>query len=259
VSRARRIILDCDPGHDDALAIMLAHGTPEIEICAITTVAGNHPLQLTTLNALRVCSLAGIRGVPVAAGCETPLLRELGTAPEIHGEAGLEGYSWAEPSLSAVPEHAVDLIIGRAADPLAASVRAARLLRHGAAAGDRGPRPAAARSLRRCQGRAAAADRGERGCRRGGAGRPADQGHDRYGLPPAGGPQGKRTGRHLARRAGVLGAPHRRPGANRTRLRRGRSRAPLQGLPGTGPRDLRTSTGWRGPTLACRRNDRRQR
>jgi purine nucleosidase len=107
----RRVILDCDPGHDDALAILLAQGAPEIELAAITTVAGNHPVELTTLNALRVCELAGITGVPVAAGCASPLLRELVTAPEIHGQGGLEGHTWPEPSLRPAPDHAVDVIV----------------------------------------------------------------------------------------------------------------------------------------------------
>ena len=84
---SRRIILDCDPGHDDAMAILLAHGTPEIELAALTTVAGNHPLELTTLNARRICTLAGITA-PIAAGCSAPLLRPLVTAPEIHGTSG---------------------------------------------------------------------------------------------------------------------------------------------------------------------------
>ena len=106
-----RIILDCDPGHDDAMAILLAHGSPAIELAAITTVAGNHGLDLTTLDALRVCSLAGITGVPVAAGCAAPLLRPLVTAEEIHGQQGLEGYAWSEPTVRAVPDHGVDLII----------------------------------------------------------------------------------------------------------------------------------------------------
>jgi purine nucleosidase len=107
----RSIILDCDPGHDDAMAIMLAHGTPEIEIAAITTVAGNHRLELTTLDALRMCSLCGIDAVPIAAGCAAPLIRPLVTAQHIHGEAGLEGHSWPEPTVTTVPDHAVDLII----------------------------------------------------------------------------------------------------------------------------------------------------
>jgi purine nucleosidase len=105
-----RIILDCDPGHDDAIAIVLAHGSPEIELAAITTVAGNHPLELTTLNARRIAGLCGIT-VPIAAGCAAPLIRPLVTAPEIHGEAGLEGHEWAEPSAAVVSDHAVDLII----------------------------------------------------------------------------------------------------------------------------------------------------
>ena len=108
----RRIILDCDPGHDDAMAIILAHGSPEIELAAITTVAGNHRLELTTLDALRVCELAGIAGVPVAAGCAAPLLRPLVTAEEVHGEKGLEGHDWpAETRLQPVATHGVDLII----------------------------------------------------------------------------------------------------------------------------------------------------
>ena len=107
---SRRIILDCDPGHDDAMAILLAHGTPEIELAALTTVAGNHPLELTTLNARRICTLAGITA-PIAAGCSSPLLRPLVTAPEIHGTSGLEGYEWGEPSVHVVPDHAVDVIV----------------------------------------------------------------------------------------------------------------------------------------------------
>jgi len=106
-----RVILDCDPGHDDAMAILLAHGSAELELAAITTVAGNHPLELTTVNALRVCSLAGITDVPVAAGCAAPLVRPLVTAPEIHGTTGLEGHVWGESTVHAVAEHAVDVMI----------------------------------------------------------------------------------------------------------------------------------------------------
>jgi purine nucleosidase len=108
---ARRIILDCDPGHDDAMAILLARGAAEIELAAITTVAGNHDLDLTTLNALRICTLAGIDDVPVARGCAAPLTRPLVTAPQIHGEQGLEGHTWGEPAVRTVSDHAVDLII----------------------------------------------------------------------------------------------------------------------------------------------------
>jgi purine nucleosidase len=106
-----KVIIDCDPGHDDAIAIMLAHASPELELLAITTVAGNQTLDRTTLNARRVCTVAGIAGVPIAAGCDRPLLRELVTAGEIHGASGLDGAEWPEPTVDVVPAHAVDLII----------------------------------------------------------------------------------------------------------------------------------------------------
>lgn len=110
---SRKIILDCDPGHDDAMAILLAHGNPEIELLAITTVAGNQTLPKTTLNARRICSVAGITEVPIAAGCDRPLVRELVIAPDIHGVSGLDGPLFPEPSVSVAPVHAVDLIIER--------------------------------------------------------------------------------------------------------------------------------------------------
>jgi purine nucleosidase len=107
----RKIILDCDPGHDDAIAILLAHGSPEIELVAITTVAGNQTLPKVTRNALRMCTVAGITDVPVAAGCEFPLVREQIVAPEIHGESGLDGPDFPEPTVELDPRHAVDLIV----------------------------------------------------------------------------------------------------------------------------------------------------
>jgi inosine/uridine nucleosidase len=107
----RKIILDCDPGHDDAMAILLAHGNPEIELLAITTVAGNQTLDKTSLNARRVCTVAGVRDVPIAAGCDRPLTRELQTAGYIHGESGLDGPAFGEPTVPLDPRHAVDLII----------------------------------------------------------------------------------------------------------------------------------------------------
>jgi purine nucleosidase len=109
----RKVILDCDPGHDDALAILLAHGSPEVELSAITTVAGNQTLDRTTLNARRVCTAARIRGVPVAAGCDRPLMRDLVTAPEVHGVSGLDGTEWPEPDVEVEPVHAVELIVER--------------------------------------------------------------------------------------------------------------------------------------------------
>src|ERR671917_1979994 len=92
------IILDVDPGHDDAVAIMLACGAPELDLLAVTTVAGNVPLDKTTRNALRVLSLIGHTDVPVAAGASSPLHRPLHTAENIHGESGLEGPGIAGPS-----------------------------------------------------------------------------------------------------------------------------------------------------------------
>src|SRR5256714_6351002 len=109
---ARKIILDCDPGHDDAMAILLAHGNPEIELVAITTVAGNQTLDKTSLNARRVATVAGIRDVPVAAGCDRPLIRELKTAAYIHGESGFSGPPFREPTGPLDERHSVDPIIG---------------------------------------------------------------------------------------------------------------------------------------------------
>src|SRR6202521_6367275 len=107
---SRKIILDCDPGHDDAMAILLAHGNPEIELLAITTVAGNQTVDKTSLNARRVCSVAGIH-VPIAAGGDRPLTRELKTAAYLHGESGLDGPAFGEPTVPLDHRHAVDLLI----------------------------------------------------------------------------------------------------------------------------------------------------
>jgi pyrimidine-specific ribonucleoside hydrolase len=85
------VILDVDPGHDDAVALMFACGAPEFDLLAVTTVAGNVPLEKTTRNALRVLSLIGRTDVPVAAGASSPLRRRLRIAEDIHGESGLEG------------------------------------------------------------------------------------------------------------------------------------------------------------------------
>ena len=85
------IILDCDPGHDDAIAILLALASPEVELLGITTVHGNQTLDKTTLNALKVLELAGRADVPVARGADRPLVRELSVADHVHGESGLDG------------------------------------------------------------------------------------------------------------------------------------------------------------------------
>jgi purine nucleosidase len=108
---ATRIILDCDPGHDDAVALLLAHGSPQIELAAVTTVYGNQTIDKVTRNALSIASIAGITGVPFARGAHRPLVRTLETAASIHGESGLDGPVLPEPVIHLDPRHAVDLII----------------------------------------------------------------------------------------------------------------------------------------------------
>jgi ribosylpyrimidine nucleosidase len=107
----RKIILDVDPGHDDAAAIMLAAKAPSIDLLAITVVAGNQTLEKTVLNARNVCTAVGIRGVPIAAGMSRPLVREQIIAGEIHGKTGLDGPTFGAPEVPVDPRHAVDLII----------------------------------------------------------------------------------------------------------------------------------------------------
>jgi len=106
-----KIILDCDPGHDDAIALLLAAHHPDIELLAVTTVAGNQALEKTSRNALKVCSLANIRSVPVARGMDRPMLRPPRYATDIHGETGLDGPDIPEPDIELVPQHGVDLLI----------------------------------------------------------------------------------------------------------------------------------------------------
>jgi pyrimidine-specific ribonucleoside hydrolase len=104
------VILDVDPGHDDAVAIMLACGAPELDLLAVTTVAGNVPLEKTTRNALRVLSLIGHTDVPVAAGASSPLRRPLHTAENIHGESGLDGPEIPAPSFEPDERGATELM-----------------------------------------------------------------------------------------------------------------------------------------------------
>jgi purine nucleosidase len=105
------IILDCDPGIDDALAIAFAAGHPGIELAGITTVAGNVGLAKTTANALAVASFVGAARVPVTAGCAAPLLRPALDAGHVHGESGLGGAVLPPPSRKAEDGHAIDFII----------------------------------------------------------------------------------------------------------------------------------------------------
>ena len=107
----RPIIIDTDPGQDDALAILLALASPELEVRGVTCVAGNVPLALTSRNARIVCELAGRDDVPVYAGASAPLERELVTAEYVHGKTGLDGYDLPEPSMPLAEGHAVDFII----------------------------------------------------------------------------------------------------------------------------------------------------
>ncbi len=107
----RKIIIDTDPGQDDAVAILLALGSPELELLGITCVAGNVPLPLTARNARIVCELAGRPDVPVFAGCDRPMARKLVTAEHVHGKTGLDGIDLWEPAMPLQPAHAVDFLI----------------------------------------------------------------------------------------------------------------------------------------------------
>lgn len=111
MSSKKKIILDCDPGHDDAVALILAHGNPTIDLVAITTIGGNAFLGKVTKNALGIMAKAGIKDVPIAAGCTRPLLREVEEAGDVHGETGLDGVDLPEPEVELDPRHGVDLII----------------------------------------------------------------------------------------------------------------------------------------------------
>jgi inosine-uridine nucleoside N-ribohydrolase len=111
---ARPILLDCDPGHDDAVAILLAAGRPDaVDLRAVTTVGGNAELAKVTLNARRVLTLAGVTDVPVAAGAAGPRRGDLITALEVHGESGLDGAELPEPAMALDPREAVALMVER--------------------------------------------------------------------------------------------------------------------------------------------------
>ncbi len=109
---ARKIIIDTDPGQDDAVALLLALASPDdLEVLGITCVAGNVPLSLTQKNARMICEVAGRSDVPVHAGCDAPLSRPLVTAEHVHGKTGLDGPELWEPELQLTEGHAVDFII----------------------------------------------------------------------------------------------------------------------------------------------------
>lgn len=108
----RKVIIDADPGQDDAVAILLALASPEdLEVVAITTVAGNVPLALTSRNALMMCELAGRTDIPVYAGAGGPMVRDLVTAEYVHGKTGIDGADLPDPTISLAHGSAVDAIV----------------------------------------------------------------------------------------------------------------------------------------------------
>jgi len=115
------IVLDCDPGHDDAIALLLALASPEVELLAVTTTYGNQTLEKTTANTLRVLELVGRTDVPVAVGAERPLARELAVAAHVHGDSGLDGPVLPPPETAPVSASAVgflDEVVRRAEQPV---------------------------------------------------------------------------------------------------------------------------------------------
>jgi purine nucleosidase len=108
----QRIIIDCDPGQDDAVALFLAMASPgEFEILGITAVAGNVPLELTQRNVRLMCDIAGREDIPVFAGCDRPMVRDLLTAEKVHGKTGVDGVEIVEPQTPLQEQHAVDFIV----------------------------------------------------------------------------------------------------------------------------------------------------
>jgi inosine-uridine nucleoside N-ribohydrolase len=111
----QRILIDCDPGHDDAIALLLALASPEVELLGVTTVAGNQTLEKTTANAIRVLDFVGRDDVAVAAGADRPLIREPFVAAYVHGETGLDGPDLPPPQREPLEQHAVDFLAERVA------------------------------------------------------------------------------------------------------------------------------------------------
>ncbi len=107
----RKIIIDTDPGQDDAVAILVALASPELDVLGITAVAGNVPLELTQLNARKICELAGRPDTKVFAGAAQPINRKLVTAEHVHGRTGLDGPTLPPPQMLVQSKHAVDFIV----------------------------------------------------------------------------------------------------------------------------------------------------
>jgi len=104
------ILIDCDPGHDDAIALLLALASPELELLGVTSVSGNQTLEKTTANAIRVLEFAGRTDIPVAAGADRPLVRDRFVASYVHGETGLDGPDLPPARAQPVSRHAVDFL-----------------------------------------------------------------------------------------------------------------------------------------------------
>ncbi|MEN8873654.1 MAG: nucleoside hydrolase [Pacificibacter sp.] len=111
MTQPRKIIIDTDPGQDDAVAILLALASPEVDVLGITAVAGNVPVALTAKNARKVCEVAGRPDVLVYAGCEKPMAHTLVTAEHVHGVSGLDGIELPDPKMPLQDQHGVDFII----------------------------------------------------------------------------------------------------------------------------------------------------
>lgn len=111
MTTGQSLIIDTDPGQDDAVAILLALASPEIHLLGITAVAGNVPLALTEVNVRKVCDLAGRTDMPVFAGLDRPLVRPLITAEHVHGKTGLDGPDLPDPQTPLQDQHAVDFMI----------------------------------------------------------------------------------------------------------------------------------------------------
>src|SRR3954451_9699812 len=107
------VIIDCDPGHDDAMALMLAVASPELELVAVTTVAGNQTLDKVTANAIRVLDVVQAQHIPVAAGADRGLIHTAEAAGEVHGETGLDGPDLPPPSRAPEPMHAVEMLAAK--------------------------------------------------------------------------------------------------------------------------------------------------
>src|SRR3954452_4460055 len=104
------VIIDCDPCPDDAMALMLAFASPELDLVAVTTVAGNQTLDRVTANAIRVLDVVDAHDIPVAAGADRGLIHTANSPGDVHGEPGLDGHHFPPPSREPEPVHAVELI-----------------------------------------------------------------------------------------------------------------------------------------------------